>query len=270
MTHGLASINHFGLTRKASPEQTGTTATPTPATATPGTPGPTAVTTVTPTVTATSTFPDPTPILQRMIAAYGRLSRAHFLTVTDIEQKGVERVHVSLNGDATCTGPSFKGHITASDTNEQSSQVRRVSLAVVVVKTKVYIKGKVTKSKWLHLKTAQAKVYGLPIANQQPLVCPNAAGSGSNSGGSTQIKDLQNLGPDTSHGASVWHIRATEIFSDNSTAQLDFLISQKSFLPYVFTVNAVVDPKNNVNLTQTQTLSKFGEKVSVKAPRVGT
>ncbi len=142
------------------------------------------------------------------------------------------------------------------------------------MKAKTWIKAKSTQSRWKRAKGNTYKVVGFTIEN--PLICPDAAGgddSGSGSDTSDQLKDLVNLGPETFQGTAVWHIRATNVSVDpqgqTSEATYDFLIGQKPFLPYVFSVTAS-DPENSVTLVEKQILTQFGKKVQVKAPKVGS
>jgi hypothetical protein len=82
-----------------------------------------------------------------------------------------------------------------------------------------------------------------------------------------------NLGPSKFQGNDVWHVRATDVSVDaqgQTTEQtLDFLIGQKPFLPYVFSVT-LNDTQSNTTLVEKQILTKFGKKVQVKAPKVGS
>ena len=265
---GVQSLLRPASTSRNVAEQTG--GNPTATTATPGTaatPGTTATVGPTPSTTS-SPYPDPVPILQSTIDVYGKVARAHFQVVTDAEQTNVERLHVDARGDASCKGPSFKAQVTAKDTSLKNKQSKSASVRFVVIKNQGYYK--VKGAAWKKIKPSNITVYSIPI--EQPLICQSSSSGSSGSGSSsnnTQIKDVTNLGPDTFQGIPVWHIRATEVNTDTngtqSEATLDFLISQKGSLPYVLSFKAV-DTQQKVTITQKQTLTKFGEKLTIKAP----
>ena len=243
--------------------QTGATATPT------ATPQPT--TTPTPGPTANPAYPDPVTLLNNAITVYSALKSSHFEIVIDGEQTGVEKLHIDVPGDATCKGPSMKGNASASDTLEGTSQSRKLKEKFIQVKTKTFINSTSTKKRWAQQKGTRFTVFSFPIDN--PLICTTDTG-GTGSGGTTdQLKDLVNLGPSTFQGTAVWHVRATDVTVDaqgqTSEQTLDFLIGQKPYLPYVFSVT-VTDPQSNATLVEKQILTKFGKKVQVKAPKVGS
>ncbi|HEX6507736.1 MAG TPA: hypothetical protein VF221_08910, partial [Chloroflexota bacterium] len=139
-------------------------------------------------------------------------------------------------------------------------------------------KSKSSKNKWTKVKASAAAAFTFPVDN--PLVCPNASsgsGSGSGSGSSSsgpQIKDLTNLGPDTIAGVSVWHIQATEVDTDPTTGQttqatIDYYLGQQHPLPYKYSAT-VDDTANGIKLVFQQLLNKFGEKVTISAPKIGS
>lgn len=183
----------------------------------------------------------------------------------------------------------MSGHIVASDSLEGTQQSRKVNEYFVQIKNTVYTKTMKTSllrflaaakpaaknGIWAKSKAHRIQVFSFPVDN--PLICPSASsgsGSGSSGSGTTdQLKNLVDIGADTFQGVAVWHIRGTDVSVDptgkTSEAQLDFLVSQDHFLPYVFSVT-VVDPSQNITVVQKQVLTQFGKKVSVKAPKVGS
>jgi len=248
-------------------------------TATPATPvaSPTAVPTGT-AVAGCSTCPDPVTLLNNTISVYGQITSAHFDLITDGVQTGIEHLHIDATGDANCKGPSMTAHVTGSDVLLGTSQSRKVNEYITQIKNTIYIKPTTgtKKGTWTKSKSQQLQVFSFPIGN--PLLCSATTGGGSGSGsGSTttsdQLKDVVNLGGDTFQGIKVWHVRATDVSVDangqTSQAQLDFFISQDHFLPYKFTVT-VADSTQNITVVQSQVLTKFGKKVTVKAPKIGS
>ncbi|GAC1513763.1 MAG: hypothetical protein NVS2B16_19370 [Chloroflexota bacterium] len=221
-------------------------------------------------VATISPYPDPQPILQSTFNVYSQITRAHFDYLTTGEQTGVEKLNVDAAGDATCKGPAYAAHVTAKDVRQ--AQTTSLKVKFIVVKKLAFKKGKATKNKWAKIKPSQVKVFGITV--DQPLNCATAPATsgGSGSSNNVSIKDVVNLGPGTFNGEAVWHLRATEVATDatgaQQSAQLDFLISQKGSLPYVFSLTEA-DPTHNVTLSQRQTLTKFQEKITIKAPKVG-
>lgn len=251
-------------------EQTGANPTVTAAPGTTATPG-TTPTPVTPSPTV-SPYPDPQPILQSTLDVYSRVTSAHYDYLTTGNQTGVEQLRVDAAGDATCKGPSLNAHVVGKDTKLVEAQTQTVDARFIVIKNRAFEKAKATKNKWKAIKVAQVKVFQF-ITIDQPLICPSSSSTsgGSGSGGNVSIKDVVNLGPSTFNGKAVWHLRATEVAIDSTgaeqDAQLDFLVSQKGYLPYVFNLTQT-DPAHGVTLSQKQTLTKFGKKVTIKAPKV--
>lgn len=279
---------HPWLSGRPTTLQTGATATAAPATATPvaatatpvaGTatpsPSPTAGASPTPvatgTVTATPTFPDPVTLLQNTVAVYQKIRTAHFELVTNGNQPGTEKLHLDAKGDVSCKGPTLKGHVSAKDTIETTSKVSTLSVNFIIVKNTAYQRSKSTKNKWR--KTSAAAFTQLGISADNLLLCPSSqSGSSSgSSGGNSQFKDLVNLGPATFQGHAVWHIRATETSTGSSgqpaNGTFDLLLDQSRYFPYESTYSQT---DQGVSLMQKQVLTKFGEKLSISAPRVAT
>ncbi len=265
-------IHGLGVQWRASPLQVGATATATrtaapaaTATATPVPPTPAASPTA-------SNYPDPVTLLKNTVDKYSRIHTARYEVVTDAAQTGQETIHVDAKGDASCKGPSLTATVSAKDTFAGSTQSRSFKGKFIVVKSKAWLKAKLTKSVWKKIKISQVKVFGFTI--DQPLVCPSSpSNSGSGSSTTTQLKDLVNSGPETFQGVPVWHLHGTEVSINaqgaTSEAALDFLVGQQAFLPYVLTVT-VDDSTNHFTITQKQILTHFGERVSIKAPKVGS
>ena len=262
----LPAVGPLGTRRAFVPQQTSDTPTPT------GTP------VATPSPTANPGYPDPVTLLQNSFSVYGQLNGIHFENITDGEQQSTVKLHIDAVGDATCKGPSLKAKVTGKETLEGTSQSKSTTFNLIQVKNSYYKKAKTTKNVWKKITAKNATVFTFTVDN--PLSCPNAtsgSGSGSGSGSSTpttQIKDLKNVGPDTVSGVPVWHIQATEIDVDSTTgvttqALLDYFIGQQHPLPYKYSAT-VNDTTNGVKLVFTQLLGKFGEKVTIKAPKVGS
>lgn len=264
----LPAIGTFKTRRAFLPQQAADTATPT-ATVAP-----------TPAPTSNPAYPDPVTLLQNSFTVYGALNAVHFENITDGDQQSTVKLHIDAVGDATCKGPSLMAKVTGKETLEGTSQSRSSKFSLIQVKNSYFKKGKSTKNVWKKSTATASAVFTFPVDN--PLACPNApassgSGSGSGSGSTsptTQIKDLTNLGPDTVAGVSVWHIQATEVDVDPTTgavtqALLDYYVGQAHPLPYKY-LATVNDTTNGIKLVFQQLLGKFGEKVTIKAPKVGS
>lgn len=267
----LPAIGPYGVRRAFLPQQAADTPTPT------GTP--VATDTPTPGPTSNPAYPDPVTILQNSFSVYGLLNGVHFENITDGDQQGTVSLHIDAKGDATCKGPSLKASVTGKETLEGTSQSKSSKFNLIQVKNKYFLKSKSTKNVWKKSTAKGATIFSFTIDN--PLACQSASsgsGSGSGSGSSgtptTQIKDLTNAGPDTVAGVSVWHIKATEVDVDPTTGQttqalLDYYIGQQHPLPYKY-LATVDDTVNGIKLSFQQLLGKFGEKVTIKAPTIGS
>lgn len=260
---GHGALSGVALRRVAVPMQTAA-ATSTPTTA--------------PTATATTgpSYPDPVSILQKMFDVAGLLKSAHF--VQTAHQDGTPTLDYKADGDAVCKGPAVKAKVTAKVSLPGTNQSQSKKFSVIQVKAKYFVKSKATKGKWAKSTASKSAVFGINVDN--PLPCPDAtsstgSGSGSGSGSSgtsDQIKDLVNLGPETFNNVSVWHIHATDVQIDQSGASteypVDWYVDQTNSLPvgYVFSFD---DAVNNVKGSFSEIMSKFGEKIKIKAPKVG-
>jgi hypothetical protein len=263
----LPAIGSFKIRRVFLPQQAAGTATP-------------AVTAVpTPAPTSNPAYPDPVTLLQNAFNLYGQLNRVHFENITDGDQQGTVKLHIDAVGDATCTGPSLKVKVTGKETLEGTSQSNSSNFNLIQVKNAFYKKSKSTKNVWKKIAAKNATVFSFTVDNYagNPLVCPGT-NSGSGSGSSTptpttQFKDVTNLGPDTVAGVSVWHIQLTEVVVDStgatSQAVLDYYVGQQHPLPYKY-LATVDDTTGGVKLVFQQLLGKFGEKITIKAPKVGS
>lgn len=260
----------------STPVPTAGTTTPTPVateTSTPVTPVPTttpvatSTSVVTPTGT-TTTYPDPVTLLRDTILVYQQIRSAHFEIVTDGDQPNIEKLHLDAVGDVTCKGPSLRGHVSAKDTLEATKKVNTLSVDFVIVKKNAYQRSKSTKNQWK--KTAQSNFSQLGISADNLLLCPSSSSGSSGSGsGNNQFKNLVNLGPATFQGHAVWHIQAREVTTGSSgepvKGTFNLYIDQKHYLPYE---QAYSQTDQGVKLNQKQILTKFGEKLTIKAPKV--
>lgn len=264
----LPAIGTLKARRVFLPQQAADTATPTP-TAAP-----------TPAPTSNPAYPDPVTLLQNSFSVFGALTGVHFENITDGDQQSTVKLHIDALGDATLKGCSLKAKVTGKETLEGTSQSRSTNFNVIQIKNAYYKKGKSTKNVWKKSTASATAAFTFPVQN--PLNCPastNSSGSGTGTGtGSTsatsQIKDLTNLGPDKVAGVSVWHVQATEVDVDPTTgattqALLDYYIGQAHPLPYKYSAT-VNDTTNGIKLVFQQILGKFGEKVTIKAPTVGS
>lgn len=262
----LPAIGPFKVRRVFLPQQAAGTATPTE----------TAV--ATPSPTSNASYPDPVTLLQSSFNIYGQLNGVHFENITDGDQQGSVKLHIDAVGDATCKGPSLKAKVTGKESLQGTSQSRSSKFNLIQVKKSYYLKSKSTKNVWKKGTAKTAAVFSFPIDN--PLACPDTttgSGSGAGAGSSTptsQVKDVTNLGPDTVAGISVWHVQATEVDVNPQTglttqALLDYYVGQQHPLPYKY-LATVDDTANGIKLVFQQLLGKFGEKVTIKAPKVGS
>jgi hypothetical protein len=231
---------------------------------------------VTPTATPNPAFPDPVTLLQNSFTLYGQLNTVHFENITDGNQQSSITLHIDAVGDASCKGPSLKAKVTSKEAITGTAQSKSTNFNLIQVKNAYYKKAKSTKNKWQKVKASQATAFTFTIDN--PLACPDetaSSGTGSDSGSpSSAIKNLTNLGPETVNGVSVWHVQATEVDVDATTgattqALLDYYIGQQHPFPYKYTAT-VNDTQNGIKLVFTQLLTKFGEKLTIKAPKVGS
>jgi hypothetical protein len=263
----LPAIGSFKIRRVFLPQQAAGTATPT-------------VTAVaTPSPTSNPSYPDPVTLLQNSFGIFDQLNGLHFEYIIDGDQQGTDKVHIDAVGDANCKGPSLKAKVTGKESLVGTLQSKSSNFNLIQVKNAFYKKSKSTKNVWKKSTAAAAAPFTFPVDN--PLACPNAStgsgsGSGSGSGATTpttQIKDLRNLGPDSVTGVSVWHIQATEIDIDSTgaitQALLDLYVGQQHQLLYKYSAT-VHDTTNGINLVFQRVFGKFGEKVTIKAPKVGS
>ncbi len=268
---------HPWLSTRRTTLQTGATAVPTGtatplpsttpvATATPGTTT-TPVPTTTPVATGTATtYPDPVTLLRKMVLVYEQVRSDHFVLVTNLNQPNTEKLHLTATGEATCKGPSLRGHVSAKDTKEATSKVSTLSVSFIIINKTAYQKSKSTKGLWKKISPAAFSQLG--IAADNVLLCPSSQ-SGSGGSGTSQFKNLVNLGPGTFRGRPVWRIQAEEIGTGSNGQQsqgtFGLLVDQTRYLPYVQTYSGT---DQNVKISQKETLTKFGEKLNIKAPKI--
>lgn len=271
------SGGHLVMRQVRVAQQTGSTATPT-ATGTPGAqPTSTPTTQPSPTPTSGPTYPDGVTLLNQAITVYQAIKSARVELITDAEQRNVVKIHIDALADATCKGPAMKMHVKASAALQGTSQKNKATLDFVQVKASTLAKGKSTKGVWKKVNAQQIAIYGFPFAIENPLVCPSSSssGSGTGSGGGVQdqLKDVQNMGPETFQGHQVWHVHFTDVRStsqgDVFTFPVDVLIDQQHFIPYVF-AQTIDDTQDNAVITEKQVTTKIGEKVKVKLPKAGS
>lgn len=255
------------------------TATPTTGTATPTTGTATPTTSPTPTSTATpSPYPDPVVILQNAFNTIDQLQNVAFVDRA-VQTQGNDKLVIHAKARATCKNYAIQGHITASNQLAGTAQARKVALYVINIKNGWWVKSKATKGRWKKSTEKGAEAFGFSISN--PLTCPNTApppssGSGSSSSqqGGPIIKDLTNLGPATFQKTKMWKIHASGVYQDPSSGQTlpltyDFLISQSHDVMYRRTLK-ITDTSSQFVLTFQETYSRFGKKVVVKAPKIGS
>lgn len=227
--------------------------------------------TPTATATATNNYPDPTFVLQNMLAVFDQVRTVHYQNVLDGEQANTIKFNINDVGDATCKGPALKGKLTATQTLEGTSQSSTVNEQYVQIKKKNWVK-KAKQKHFNKVKVIQVKiqVFG-NYQVQQPLNCTAQPQLRAAQTGTTTIKDLKNEGPDVFNGIPVWRISGVETITiDTQGNTLDipfyFLISQDHYFPYVYG-QSINDTQDHATLNNKQVLTKAGEKVTVKTPR---
>ncbi|MGI8968124.1 MAG: hypothetical protein ACR2GA_03360 [Chloroflexota bacterium] len=267
-----AQLNNLAPRRLNVPLAGGTPVVAPSATAAPTSATPTPPTLPTPTPTTGTSYPDAGTILQNMAQELDLLNGVHFEQIAD--QQGSETLHVSAKGDAICSGPSLRAHVVAAASVSGTSQHSKTTFDLIQIKNKFYYKATKTKHRWEPTKAKVVSPFGFSVQN--PLSCPNASsssGGGSSGGTQDQIKDLVNQGPDTVAGVSVWHIHAIDVQVDSagntSQTPLDWYVSQQHSLLYRFVVS-FSDPANNVTGSLITNLTKFGEHVTIHAPKKGS
>lgn len=250
------------------PLDTAATGTPTPTAATVT---PTAApTTPTPTPTVGPSYPDAQTVLSNMAQVLALVRTIHFQQIAT--RKGPVNLNITGTGDATCTGPALMAHVKASASVAGTAQNQKIEFYLIQVKSQFFRRAKATHNTWQLTKAKNVQPFGFVVQN--PLICPSTTTGGGGSGTpSDTIKDLTNLGPDTRNGVSVWHIHAVDVQVDSAGAviqlPLDWYIDQTHNLLESF-VQTFTDDVHGFTDTLTLNLSKFGEKLKIKKPAIGS
>jgi len=232
----------------------------------------TPVPTETPAPTSTvSPYPDPVNVFQAAVNKLGLIQTVKFTEVTDGEQPGVDKLHVNVNGSATCAGPAMLGQLTATDTVTGTNQNQKLKYSFVQFNKKFFIKDSQHKNKWAKVAYAKYPLSSFTPTVDAELLCSTATGGGGggDTGGGCQSADLVNLGPDKLGTADVWKLEMTLVCSDGTGATVDFLVTQSDFL-LVQEVYLIKDEQTGITITLTRTRTDFGTKVSIKKPKVGS
>lgn len=190
---------------------------------------------------------------------------------------GTETLRVVNKGEATCSGPAAYGHVSIVDAVTGTAQKVSIKASYIYIKNKVYEKTKRTKNTWLLIKKP-GKVNELQFAAgpNDVLACSTSGGSGSGSGsgsGTPQCieKDLHTVGPGTVNGQPTWNLAETLVCVDSTGTEQDAAISvdvtQKDNLLVAYEVSQALPQGGTLDLRQV--FSKFGEKFSIKKPKVG-
>ncbi|MGH2447338.1 MAG: hypothetical protein ACRDFS_01860 [Chloroflexota bacterium] len=274
---GSSSLLHPWHLRFSAPLQTGATPTPTATgtttstTSTPtATPSPTATVSVTPSPTATTTptYPDPVTLLNNTFNVYSEIRRVHYDQYERLEQTGLVQIYVDWSGDAVCHKNAFIAHVNAKTVEEGLNQTKHLKFTVIKVGSQYYKRANQSK-KWSKIKAKAAAAYGVGLST--PLECPSSS-SGSSSGPQEVVKKITTAGPAKFRGVAVWHVHASAVIKSQGhkyPESVDYLISQKHFLPYKITAK-IVDSADKVTITEGQVLTLFGEKVTIKAPVINS
>lgn len=259
--HSLSILVHIPMKHRTItqhvmiPLQTGVTATPTSEPA--PTPSPTQ-----------SPYPDPTTLLTNAFNSFEALKGIHFQYVVTGDETNVEHLTINATGKANCTAQMTT--VTARDTLLSTNQ-KASEHYEFIQKGKKYYKKPLSGSKqtWRSVKLKDVSPAGFEITN--PLVCPSTTTSGGGSGSGNQTP-LVNQGPLTYHGTKVWDITTTLTdTSQGDTIQenYDFYVSQDRQL--LFGIKAtVLDPSQNVTVSEEEIHSQLGTKVSVPTPKSGS
>jgi hypothetical protein len=230
-----------------------------------------------PTPTATTpTYPDAQTVLTQAVNVLAAIKTVHFDELAT--QDGAVTFHIEAIGDATCT-PALSAKITAKQSVPGTQQSATHTFNVIQYKNKLFWKAKKTSQKWEPAKVTTVSNFGYGFAPEFPLICPNlGSGSTGGSGGTSscptqQPENLTNVGPDSINGAAVWHLHLTNIEVDcqGNTSNLpeDIYIDQSTHLIYK-DVLSFSDESQGVSGALATNLSKFGEKISIKAPKAGS
>ena len=263
-----------------------TTTTPTD-TATPAATA-TASATAQPTPTATTTpsnLPDASSLLSAMASALQVAKTVHFQESSIDHQPGGVDLSVKDTGDATCTGFAVKAHVTASAVLQGTSQSEKDTYDLIRIKKKDYWKDKShTKGVWQTTKDSANFPFMAVVmsAADNPLACfsqfiPAAATGGTGSGASCsdQPSGLTNAGEMTFNGVTVYDIHYVDVQLCTNTTQptdtpVDLYVGKDHPLLYGTLVNFDYRSTGADYGQALQKFSKYGEKFSQKAPKVGS
>jgi hypothetical protein len=267
---GQSSVfSRSAFARDIVPAQAAPTATPTETSA----PPPTA----TPTPTATGpTYPDAQTVLDQAVNVLAAVKTVHFDELAT--QSGAVNFNIQAIGDASCT-PALSAKVTAKQSVPGTQQSATHKFSVIQYKNKIFWKTKKTKNVWQPTKANTVSNFGYGFLPEFPLICPNlSTGTGTGTGGTQncpteQPKDLTNVGPDSVNGAAVWHLHLTNVLVDcqGNTSELpeDIYVDQHTHLIYK-DVLSFSDESQGITGALSTSLSKFGEKVKIKAPKAGS
>jgi hypothetical protein len=258
---GSSLFSHSSLSRRVLPAQAAPTATPTTAT------------TPTPTPTGTvGNYPDAQTVLGKAVNVLAAIKTVHFDELAT--QDGAVSFHIEAIGDATCT-PALSARVTAKQSVPGTQQSSTHTFTLIQYKNKIFWKTKKTKQTWQPTKSATVTNFGYGFLPEFPLICPNL-GTGTGTGQNCpteQPENLTNVGPDTINGIAVWHLHLVNVEVDcqGNTSQLpeDIYIDQSKNLIYK-DVLSFSDESQGVTGALSTILSKFGEHITIKAPKKGS
>ncbi|HEX6508333.1 MAG TPA: hypothetical protein VF221_11935 [Chloroflexota bacterium] len=257
---GIAGRPMLPAQVQATPEQVvSPTETPT------STPAPTATATPAPTYTPTATptpvkIPSARSLLSKTQAAARSANTARF----DLHEKLILLFFINGNvraqGDYSQHPSSLTAHLTGSvsalgKTQKLDEYHRQIG-------KNAWVKSAATKGRWKTEKPSPSQDVGSIVSPVD-----TATGKG------VKILTLKTAGSQTFQGVAVWHVHGTMQLTVNKTSKpkgtMDFLISQKDFLPYRV-AEYVNDQKDGILVDLQENMTRFGEKLSIKAPKVGS
>lgn len=225
-----------------------------------------AVGTVTPTVqpspTPTSTpisAPGPTLLLQQANTALIQANTFHFHAELKLDLLGLVAGGLVIDGDQALKQQASVDHETGTLTSLGKKE--KVNQHDIQIKNKSWIKSKKTHNKWTKQKSSSSTA----TSSGNPLDVTSDP--------SITVADMQTVGSQSINGVVTWHIHIEFTQKIDSTHKVkgtvDYLIGQTDSLPYEI-AEEVNEPAQGYVLDLREDLTKFGEKLKIKAPKVGS
>ncbi len=245
------------LQTNSTPDSTATAGATAVATNTP-TPLPTQ--TSVPTTTPVPSAPAASTLLSAARAALKTANTSHFNLVEKVSLGGLVKGTVRERGDMSQRPAEVQAHVTGSLTALGKPQ--KIDERHVQIGKKAWVKSAKTHGVWKSEKATPANSAG-SVQNPLDIV----------KGNGLKITDLKTVGAETFGSVAVWRIHGTVIAqvtqTTTTTGTVDYLIGKVGNLPYRIMEN-VNDPKDSLLLDLQATLGRFGEKVKVATPKIGS